>query len=64
MSRSRNTALFAAALAVTTAAVAYDHAENGVPTPAPAAASAPAAGGVAPCAAGAAPCAAATPCAA
>lgn len=34
MSRSRNTALFAAALAVTTAAVAYDHAENGVPTPA------------------------------
>jgi hypothetical protein len=58
---ARNTLLFGAALAVTTAAIAYDHVTKPVP-PRPAA-QATASSGSAPCAAGApvAPCAAGAP---
>lgn len=55
----RNTLLFGAALAVTTAAITYDTVTNPVP-PRPLAQGQAVAGG-APCAAGAAPCAAGTP---
>lgn len=64
MSEGRNTALFAAALALTTAAVTYDHVAWGVPEPAPAASSAPVARGASPCSAGTpvqSPCAAGAP---
>lgn len=54
MSGTRNTALFAAALAMTTGAVALDHASNGVPERAPVATATPASAGTAPCAVGAA----------
>lgn len=60
---SRNTLLFGAALAVSTAAIAYDHATKPVP-PRPVLTSGTAASGAAPCAAGAAPCAAGAPVAA
>jgi hypothetical protein len=61
MSGTRNTALFAAALVMTTGAVALDHANNGVPERAPVATATPAPGGTAPCAVGAAPCAVGAP---
>lgn len=61
MSGTRNTALFAAALAMTTGAVALDHANNGVPERAPVAAATQAPAGAAPCAVGAAPCAVGAP---
>jgi hypothetical protein len=58
---SRNTILFGAALAVSTAAIAYDHATKPVP-PRPVLTAGTAASGAAPCAAGAvAPCAAGAP---
>ncbi len=55
---SRNTLLFGAALAVTTAAIAVDHATHPVP-PRPVYGAGPVTPGVAPCAA--APCAAGAP---
>jgi len=58
---SRNTLLFGAALAVSTAAIAYDHATKPVP-PRLVLTAGTAASGAAPCAAGAvAPCAAGAP---
>lgn len=61
MSTTRNTTLFAAALAMTTGAVALDHASNGVPDPVSVALPGDAPAGAAPCAAGA-PSAASAPC--
>lgn len=61
MSTARNTMLFAAALAMTTGAVALDHASNGVSDPVSAALPGDAPVGAAPCAIGAAPCAAGSP---
>lgn len=58
MSTTRNTTLFAAALAMTTGAVALDHASNGAPDPVSVALPGDPPAGAAPCAIGAAPCAA------